>query len=297
MSSRSQNLRLQSALLLPTLIPVVVFSVLPIGYGIFLAFTNAQAGNNLQFEITGIENFQRLLGDTPFLESIQVGLLWAIGVTGIGLILSMGFALLLNGDFPGRTIFRSLAIIPWAVPPVVIALMWLLVYEPTSGLLNSVLRSTGTIDKNISWLIQPGFALPAAVIVGVWAALPQTTLVILAALQSVPKELEEAASMDRASVFAKFRVVTWPSIRRIVYAIATLDFISAFNNFSLVFILTDGAPGGAIRLPAIFAYQQAFQYGDYGYSAAVGVAMILVLSVSIILAFRVVVQGGGKSND
>lgn len=297
MSSRSQNLRLQSALLLPTLIPVVVFSVLPIGYGIFLAFTNARAGNNLQFEITGIENFQRLLGDTPFLESIQVGLLWAIGVTGIGLILSMGFALLLNGDFPGRSIFRSLAIIPWAVPPVVIALMWLLVYEPTSGLLNSVLRSTGTIDKNISWLIQPGFALPAAVIVGVWAALPQTTLVILAALQSVPKELEEAASMDRASVFAKFRVVTWPSIRRIVYAIATLDFISAFNNFSLVFILTDGAPGGAIRLPAIFAYQQAFQYGDYGYSAAVGVAMILVLSVSIILAFRVVVQGGGKSND
>lgn len=297
MSSRSQNLRLQSALLLPTLIPVVVFSVLPIGYGIFLAFTNARAGNNLQFEITGIENFQRLLGDTPFLESIQVGLLWAIGVTGIGLILSMGFALLLNGDFPGRSIFRSLAIIPWAVPPVVIALMWLLVYEPTSGLLNSVLKSTGTIDKNISWLIQPGFALPAAVIVGVWAALPQTTLVILAALQSVPKELEEAASMDRASVFAKFRVVTWPSIRRIVYAIATLDFISAFNNFSLVFILTDGAPGGAIRLPAIFAYQQAFQYGDYGYSAAVGVAMILVLSVSIILAFRVVVQGGGKSND
>lgn len=297
MSSRSQNLRLQSALLLPTLIPVVVFSILPIGYGIFLAFTNARAGNNLQFEITGIENFQRLLGDTPFLESIQVGLLWAIGVTGIGLILSMGFALLLNGDFPGRSIFRSLAIIPWAVPPVVIALMWLLVYEPTSGLLNSVLRSTGTIDKNISWLIQPGFALPAAVIVGVWAALPQTTLVILAALQSVPKELEEAASMDRASVFAKFRVVTWPSIRRIVYAIATLDFISAFNNFSLVFILTDGAPGGAIRLPAIFAYQQAFQYGDYGYSAAVGLAMILVLSVSIILAFRVVVQGGGKSND
>ena len=297
MSSRSQNLRLQSALLLPTLIPVAVFSVLPIGYGIFLAFTNARAGNNLQFEITGIENFQRLLGDTPFLESIQVGLFWAIGVTGIGLILSMGFALLLNGDFPGRSIFRSLAIIPWAVPPVVIALMWLLVYEPTSGLLNSVLKSTGTIDKNISWLIQPGFALPAAVIVGVWAALPQTTLVILAALQSVPKELEEAASMDRASVFAKFRVVTWPSIRRIVYAIATLDFISAFNNFSLVFILTDGAPGGAIRLPAIFAYQQAFQYGDYGYSAAVGVAMILVLSVSIILAFRVVVQGGGKSND
>jgi multiple sugar transport system permease protein len=287
---------MQSALLIPTLVPVVIFSILPIGYGIFLAFTNARAGNNLQFEVTGVENFARLLTDQPFLESLQVGLIWATGVTVIGLLLSLGFALLLNGDFPGRTIFRSLAIIPWAVPPVVIALMWLLVYEPTSGLLNSVLKSSGVIEKNISWLIQPGFALPAAVVVGVWAALPQTTLVILAALQSVPKELEEAASMDRASMFGVFRVATWPSIRRIVLAIVTLDFISAFNNFSLVFILTDGAPGGAVRLPAIFAYQQAFQYGDYGYAAAVGVAMILILSVTIVLAFRVVSQGEGKSN-
>ena len=296
MTRRAGVAGMQSALLIPTLVPVVIFSILPIGYGIFLAFTNARAGNNLQFEVTGVENFARLLTDQPFLESLQVGLIWATGVTVIGLLLSLGFALLLNGDFPGRTIFRSLAIIPWAVPPVVIALMWLLVYEPTSGLLNSVLKSSGVIEKNISWLIQPGFALPAAVVVGVWAALPQTTLVILAALQSVPKELEEAASMDRASMFGVFRVATWPSIRRIVLAIVTLDFISAFNNFSLVFILTDGAPGGAVRLPAIFAYQQAFQYGDYGYAAAVGVAMILILSVTIVLAFRVVSQGEGKSN-
>jgi multiple sugar transport system permease protein len=296
MTRRAGVVGMQTALLIPTLVPVVIFSILPIGYGIFLAFTNARAGNNLQFEVTGVENFARLLTDQPFLESLQVGLIWATGVTVIGLLLSLGFALLLNGDFPGRTIFRSLAIIPWAVPPVVIALMWLLVYEPTSGLLNSVLKSSGVIEKNISWLIQPGFALPAAVVVGVWAALPQTTLVILAALQSVPKELEEAASMDRASVFGVFRVATWPSIRRIVLAIVTLDFISAFNNFSLVFILTDGAPGGAVRLPAIFAYQQAFQYGDYGYAAAVGVAMILILSVTIVLAFRVVSQGEGKSN-
>lgn len=296
MSRRAGGLGMQGALLIPTFIPIVIFSILPIGYGIFLAFTNARAGNNLQFEVTGTENFSRLLVDEPFLGSLQVGLIWATGVTVIGLLLSMGFALLLNGDFPGRTIFRSLAIIPWAVPPVVIALMWLLVYEPTSGLLNSVLKGSGVIDKNISWLIQPGFALPAAVVVGVWAALPQTTLVILAALQSVPKELEEAASIDRASVFGVFRVATWPSIRRIVLAIATLDFISAFNNFSLVFVLTDGAPGGAVRLPAIFAYQQAFQFGDFGYAATVGVAMILVLSVTIVLAFRIVSQDRGKAN-
>lgn len=285
----------RAALLLPTLLPVLGFSVLPIGYGIFLAFTNAQAGNNLQFEVTGFENLARLASDTPFLESIQVGVIWAVMVTFIGLAISLGFALLLNGSFPGRSIFRSLAVIPWAVPPVVIALMWLLVYEPTSGLLNSVLKEAGVIERNVGWLIQPGFALPAAVVVGVWAALPQTTLVILAALQSVPRELVEAASIDRASVFATFRVVTWPSIRRIVYAIATLDFISAFNNFSLVFILTDGAPGGAIRLPAIFAYQQAFQYGDYGYAAAVGVAMILVMSVSIFLGFRIIARGGSDA--
>jgi multiple sugar transport system permease protein len=287
----------QTLLLLPAILPVIFFSIAPIGYGLFLAFTNAQAGNNLQFEFTGFENFIRLVSDTPFLESLRIGIVWALAVTVIGLIVSLFFALLLNGDFPGRSIFRSLAIIPWAVPPVVIALMWLLVYEPNSGLLNAVLKESGAIDENISWLIQPGFALPAAILVGVWAAIPQTTLVILAALQGVPRELEEAARVDRANIFGVFRVATWPSIRRIVFAIATLDFISAFNNFSLVFILTDGAPGGAVRLPAIFAYQQAFQLGDYGYASAVGVAMILVMSVLIVLAFRVTVRGGEKSND
>jgi multiple sugar transport system permease protein len=287
----------QTLLLLPAILPVIFFSIAPIGYGLFLAFTNAQAGNNLQFEFTGFENFIRLVSDTPFLESLRIGIVWALAVTVIGLIVSLFFALLLNGDFPGRSIFRSLAIIPWAVPPVVIALMWLLVYEPNSGLLNAVLKESGAIDENISWLIQPGFALPAAILVGVWAAIPQTTLVILAALQGVPRELEEAARVDRANIFGVFRVATWPSIRRIVFAIATLDFISAFNNFSLVFILTDGAPGGAVRLPAIFAYQQAFQLGDYGYASAVGVAMILVMSVLIVLAFRVTVRSGEKSND
>ena len=294
--TKSRNMA-QTMLLLPAVLPVIFFSIAPIGYGLFLAFTNAQAGNNLQFEFTGLENFQRLMSDTPFLESLRIGIVWAVSVTFIGLFASLLFAVLLNGDFPGKSVFRSLAIIPWAVPPVVIALMWLLVYEPTSGLLNAVLKESGAIDRNISWLIQPGFALPAAILVGVWATIPQTTLVILAALQGVPRELEEAASMDRANIFGVFRVATWPSIRGIVYAIATLDFISAFNNFSLVFILTDGSPGGAIRLPAIFAYQQAFEFGDYGYASAVGVAMILVMSVSIALAFRVVVRGGGKAND
>jgi len=295
-NSKTRNMT-QTLLLLPAILPVIFFSIAPIGYGLFLAFTNAQAGNNLQFEFTGFENFIRLVSDTPFLESLRIGIVWALAVTVIGLIVSLFFALLLNGDFPGRSIFRSLAIIPWAVPPVVIALMWLLVYEPNSGLLNAVLKESGAIDENISWLIQPGFALPAAILVGVWAAIPQTTLVILAALQGVPRELEEAARVDRANIFGVFRVATWPSIRRIVFAIATLDFISAFNNFSLVFILTDGAPGGAVRLPAIFAYQQAFQLGDYGYASAVGVAMILVMSVLIVLAFRVTVRGGEKSND
>lgn len=295
-NSKTRNMT-QTLLLLPAILPVIFFSIAPIGYGLFLAFTNAQAGNNLQFEFTWFENFSRLVSDTPFLESLRIGIVWALAVTVIGLVVSLFFALLLNGDFPGRSIFRSLAIIPWAVPPVVIALMWLLIYEPNSGLLNAVLKESGAINENISWLIQPGFALPAAILVGVWAAIPQTTLVILAALQGVPRELEEAARVDRANIFGVFRVATWPSIKRIVYAIATLDFISAFNNFSLVFILTDGAPGGAVRLPAIFAYQQAFQLGDYGYASAVGVAMILVMSVSIALAFRVIVRGGEKSND
>jgi multiple sugar transport system permease protein len=273
-------------LAVPALVPVVLFSVYPLLRGIYLGFTDAQAGANAQTSFTGLENYQNLLDDSYFWESFRIGLIWAFAVTILQFFASLGLALLLNQKLRLRWLARTLALVPWAMPPVVIGIMWRLVYHPNAGILNDVLMDLRIIDENVDWLSSFSLALPAVILVGVWAGMPQTTVVLLAGLQSVPKELHEAASMDGANVWQRFRSVTWPAIKPVVVAMTTLDFIWNFNSFSLVYVLTQGGPGGETRLPLLFAYEEAFRYGNYGYAAALGNAMVVVIAVFVVFYLR-----------
>lgn len=273
-------------LAVPALIPVVLFSVYPLLRGIYLGFTDAQAGANAEVSFTGFENYQNLLDDSYFWDSFRIGLIWAFSVTILQFFASLGLALLLNQKLRLRWLARTLALVPWAMPPVVIGIMWRLVYHPNAGILNDVLLDLRIIDENVDWLSSFSVALPAVIVVGVWAGMPQTTVVLLAGLQSVPKELHEAAAMDGANVWQRFRSVTWPAIRPVVIAMTTLDFIWNFNSFSLVYVLTEGGPGGETRLPLLFAYEEAFRYGNYGYAAALGNAMVVVIAVFVVFYLR-----------
>jgi multiple sugar transport system permease protein len=279
-------------LILPALVPILVLSVYPLLQGVYLGFTDAHAGFGRTTSFTGIENYVEVLQDPYFWQSFGVGFVWAIAVTVLQFGLALGLALLLNKRLPGRAVFRAIAILPWAVPPVVVGFMWQLVYHPNAGLLNDVLLQLGVIDDSVSWLDSP-FALVAVVIAAVWAALPITTVVILAALQSVPQELTEAAAIDRAGVIATFRIVTWPVILPTVVAMTSLDFISNFNSFGLVYVLTNGAPSGSLRLPMLFAYQEAFEYGNFGYAAAIGNVMVIALAALLIVYLRVTLRKRG----
>jgi multiple sugar transport system permease protein len=273
-------------LAVPALVPVVFFSVYPLLRGIYLGFTDAQAGENATTSFTGFENYRQMLDDSLFWESFRVGLIWSFSVTILQFFASLGLALLLNQKMKMRWLARTLALVPWAMPPVVIGIMWRLTYHPTAGLLNSVLNDLGLIDRNIDWLNSFSTALPAVIVVGVWAGMPQTTVVLLAGLQSVPRDLHEAAAMDGAGAWQRFRAVTWPAIKPVVFAMTTLDFIWNFNSFSLVYVLTQGGPGGSTRLPMLFAYEEAFRYGNYGYAAALGNAMVLIIGVFVFVYLR-----------
>lgn len=273
-------------LAVPALVPVVLFSVYPLLRGIYLGFTDARAGANAEVSFTGLENYRNLLEDSYFWDSFRIGLIWAFSVTILQFFASLGLALLLNQKLRLRWLARTLALVPWAMPPVVIGIMWRLVYHPNAGILNDVLLDLRIVDENVDWLSSFSVALPAVIVVGVWAGMPQTTVVLLAGLQSVPKELHEAASMDGANVWQRFRSVTWPAIKPVVVAMTTLDFIWNFNSFSLVYVLTQGGPGGETRLPLLFAYEEAFRYGNYGYAAALGNAMVVVIAVFVVFYLR-----------
>ncbi|WP_031165570.1 carbohydrate ABC transporter permease [Streptosporangium roseum] len=258
-------------LMLPALVPVLVFSVGPLLYGIFLAFTDARSGRNAVTSFVGLSNFGDLLSDGDFWASFRIGMIWAVSVTVLQFLASLGLALLLNQEMRFRGFARVLAMVPWAMPPVVIGLMWRLVYHPDAGILNSML---GT---EIDWLNDFSIALPAVIVVGIWTGMPQTTVVLLAGLQGVPKELYEAVEVDGAGVWRRFWNITLPQLRPVIVAITSLDFVWNINQFGLVYVLTQGGPGGQTRLPMLFAYEEAFRYGFFGYAATLGVAIVIVV--------------------
>ncbi|MFJ6539342.1 carbohydrate ABC transporter permease [Streptomyces sp. NPDC091385] len=278
-------------LVLPALIPILVLSVGPLLYGILLAFTDAQSGRTAATRWTGVLNFQDLLHDTLFWESFRIGLLWAVGVTVPQFLLALGLALLLDQDLRLRRLARALAIVPWAMPEVVVGVMWRLVYNPDAGVLNETLRDLG-LGGGRDWLGTLTTALPAVIVVGVWAGMPRTTVALLAGLQNVPRELREAAAVDGAGAWRRFRAVTWPAIRPVALAITSLNLIWNFNAFALVYVLTGGGPGGRTRLPMLFAYEEAFRYGQFGYAAAMGCVMVAVISVLLAVFLAGRLRGG-----
>jgi multiple sugar transport system permease protein len=272
--------------LVPAMVPVALFSVVPLAVGIYLGFTDSVAGVDVQTHFTWLDNYARLLGNTLFWQSFVTGLIWAFGVTAIQGVLGLILALLLNERLRLRWLARTLALVPWAMPSVIVAIMWRMVYHPDAGVLNVSLVSVGILDRGVNWLGGVETAFAAIVVVGVWAGLPQTTVALLAGLQGIPRELHEAAAVDGANAGERFRHITLPQIRPVADAIFSLNFIWNFNAFGLVYVLTAGGPGGRTMLPALFAYNEGFRYGNFGYAAAMGNAMVLVIVALLFVYLR-----------
>ncbi len=269
-------------LLIPALLPIVILSVLPLVRGIYLGFTDARAGLNVPTTFIGLDNFRALFDDELFVNSFKIGVIWSVAVTAIGFCFALGLALLLTQNLRGRWLARSLALVPWAMPAVVVGIMWKLVFQPQAGVLNEALRRGHIPGENTDWLSSFSWALPAVILVGVWAGMPQTTVALLAGLQSIQDELHEAAAVDGATAWQRFRTITLPQLRPVIIAITTLDFIWNFNSFGLVYVLTEGGPAGKTQLPMLFAYSQAFEYGEFGYASALGSAMVVVIAVALV---------------
>lgn len=272
-------------LVLPALIPVVIFSVYPLVQGILLGFTNASAGINADVSFNGLQNYFDLAGDELFWNSFRIGFIWTFSVTILQFLASLGLAVLLNLDLKMRWVARTLALVPWAMPPVVIAILWRLMLDPSYGPINQALRALG-LPGDTNWLGNFETALPAVIVVGIWTGMPKTTIVLLAGLQNVSRELHEAAAIDGASTWQRFWHVTLPALRPTIIAITTLDLIWNFNEFALVFVLTAGGPGGQTMLPMLFAYNEAFRYGNFGYAAAMGNVMVVVIAAFLFFYLR-----------
>jgi len=281
---RNRNLD-QLQLLLPIMVPVLLISFIPLVRGIYIGFTDYELGGQMNF--SGLDNYRIMMQDSFFWRSMGVGFLWTAVVTALQIGLGMILALLLNQGLRLTSLYSVLMLVPWAMPPIVRGLMWRQIYSPDTGALNLILTQMGLIDNPINWLASFEWALPAIIVAGVWGEIPKAALFFLAGLKTIPSSLYEAAELDGASAFRKFRHITLPMMKPIMAAVVSLSFMWNFNAFGLIWILTQGGPGGLTRLPMLAAYEEAFRYGYVGYAAAIGNVMVIIISIFLFFYLRV----------
>jgi len=263
-------------LIVPALAVTGLFLFYPLISGLVTSFFDARLGAPVA-HFVGLANYYRLSSSSTFTLALRNSCVWIVFVVGISFVVAFITALLLTRKFPGRSLCRGLVVIPWVVPNVVAALSWRWIYEERFGVLNYILVQLGVTPHSINWLGDPFWSFIAVIIVGIWKAIPVMTVILLAGLQSISKELYEAAAIDGASAFQKFRYITLPQMRVTILILLTLETIWNFNTFDIIWVLTRGGPANATHILATLTYQTAFQLFDMGYAAAIGVIMLAIL--------------------
>ena len=280
----------QLTLLLPALIPVVLFSVLPLIRGIYLGFTDYQLGDPISFN--GLENYYRMAKDEYFWRSFRVGMAWTAVVTAGQVVLGLALAMLLKNRIRFGVLYSVLILVPWATPPIIRGILWRQMYDPDAGLLNAMLMGAGMLNQPVNWLSSFEYAVPAVVVAGIWGEIPKAAVFFLAGLQGIPGDLYEAARIDGAGRRQEFFHVTLPMLKPVTAAVVSLSFMWNFNTFGIVWVLTQGGPAGITRLPMLAAYEEAFRYGYVGYAAAIGNVMVVIIALVLFGYLRLQLREG-----
>ncbi|GAA3934597.1 sugar ABC transporter permease [Actinomadura viridis] len=231
----------------------------------------------------GLANFREALAG-EFWPILGRTLEFTLGATVLPFLLGLALALALNSGIRGSGVLRGLFLFPWVIPGVVVSFLWMWIFNANYGVLNGVLTRMGLIDAGISWLGRTDTAMLAVIITKTWASFPWMMVMLLAGLQTVPRELHEAAAVDGAGAIRRFRSVTWPHLRGIAAIVFLLEFIWNFQHFDTIYVLTGGGPAGATKTFAVAVYDTAFKGFDLGRATALG-ALWMVLLLGIVAVY------------
>ncbi|MGC0902983.1 sugar ABC transporter permease [Pantoea agglomerans] len=284
LSLRQREQRQAWVLLAPMLLAMLLLTAWPLLRTIWLSFTDAALiGSGETPAWIGLENYLYALSDPDFRASIWRTLYFTLVSVTVEGIIGVLVALLLNQKFIGRNVLRVLVILPWALPTIVNAMMWRLNFNPDYGSINALLSQLGIIDGYRSWLGSPEAALNAVMFADIWKNYPLVTLLVLAALQSIPEDLFEAARLDGASAWRRFRAITFPAIVAPLGVALVLRTIDAFKIFDIIYVMTRGGPVDSTKTLSFFVYQESFSYLRAGSGAAYAILMTLMCALLITL--------------
>jgi multiple sugar transport system permease protein len=195
------------------------------------------------------------------------------------ILLGLGTALVMNANVRGIAVLRIMALLPWTVPLIVSSNSWRWMLQSDYGVINGTLNALGLHQFALNWLASSTTALPAILIASTWVGYPFVMMMLLSAMQGLPKELYEAARIDGANRFQLFRFITLPGIRTVLFVVLTLELINAINAFDMIFVMTGGGPGGSTETLGLFVYRLAFNNFDFGASSSVSVVLIVLVLI------------------
>lgn len=287
-SRRRGSLRVRSTLqgwsfILPNFVGFGILTLVPVVMLFYYALTEWNAFGKATF--VGLENFQRLLGDSSFWIALSNTGYYSVFHIPLTLAASLGLALLLNSKIRGRGFFRTAAFFPYITSIVAIAVVWNQIFSPEYGPINQFLRFLGVADLP-GWTASAQWSMPAVIIVGIWREMGYYMLLLLAGLQTIPAQLYEAAQVDGASAWRRFRHVTMPGLRPTLFFVTVMLTIASLKVFDLILVMTGGGPGTSTLVLSQFIYQKGFQENQFGYASASAVVLFLIcITVTLIQFF------------
>ena len=268
--------------LAPSLVILGIFVVYPMTQALYLSFTDYDVLNPATW--IGAANYRELIGDEAFRNALVNTLYYAVVATPVSVILALACALLLNRRFPLRGLGRTAVFLPVVVGLAIVAIAWSFLLDPDIGLLSYWLSKVG-VTADSGWLRDPNLAMPAVIMVGIWKNIGFYMVIYLAGLQSIPRDLYEAAEVDGASPWQRFRNVTWPLLANQTMLVTILCAIATLQAFDQIFVMTHGGPFFRTETLVMLIYRQGFTEFRFGYAAAISWALVLLILVLSFIQF------------
>ncbi len=286
MTRDQRKLRTAFVMLLPALVFLALLIAFPLGKVIHDAFTHVHLINKSMSGFAGIENFKKIMEDEHFSQAVRNTILWTVFSVAGEYLMGMITAVLLNQKFKGRAVFRTCIFIPWLVPIIVAGMTWDWMLNPEFGIVNYMLKNMGVISKSINFLGDSKYALATVIFVNIWRSFPYYTISFLSAMQSIPGDLAEAASIDGAGMFRRFFSVTLPQLRSVSLVILFIHVIWTAVNFDFIWVMTEGGPNYATETLPVMIYRYSMRKFDVGAASALSTMMFTVMVILFIFYYR-----------
>lgn len=281
MTTRTYD-RYPIAWLLPVLLPVLLFTLYPVAQALYTSLHQVIVIFPVE-PFIGLENYRQIISSPDFREALVNTTVFALVTAPLTIIIGFGVARLLLMRFHGRALLRAVVILPWVLPGAISAVVWMWILHPSWGILNLALYKLGLIDHYIPWLTDPQLARFSVIVAFVWTQFPFASILLMAALSAIARELYEAAQVDGASAWQRFRFITFPSIKPVIVVLAVYQSLVALTSYDLVYALTAGGPGTATTLLSFQIWKESFSMMNFGTGSAVGFILV-ILSLAFMIA-------------